>query len=46
MPFNNPKAREHLEILHSRPIGDRSEYARVIPNMSKFEDGLLEAGRG
>jgi predicted ATP-dependent serine protease len=42
--FTDPKAREYLEMLNDMPIGDRSEFALAIPNMSKFEDNLLDLG--
>lgn len=38
------KARKYLEALNALPIQDRPEYARVIPNLSAFEDELLELG--
>ena len=44
MPSDNPKAREHLEILNSIPIGDRSEYALTIPDMANFEASLTLSG--
>ncbi|MEE9382883.1 MAG: hypothetical protein V3V08_05655 [Nannocystaceae bacterium] len=44
MPFSDAKAREWLEDLRGLHIADRPEYARTVPNMSAFEDQLLEAG--
>lgn len=44
-PFSNSqKAKENLETLRDLHINDRPEYAKVIPNLSVYETGLMKDG--
>lgn len=45
MPLHdNGKARGYLEVINGMAVDDRPAFAKTIPNLSEFEDGLMQVG--